>query len=440
MDDFRAVADAVAADISAGRLRPGDRLPPQRRFARERGIAASTASRVYGELARRRLVVGEVGRGTYVRANQRETEVLSEPAAARVDLELNFSQLPDQPELMAAGLHGLLRPEVLAETLRPATVSGSAAARAAAADLLAGPGWAPSADQVLFTGNGRQALAAAVASLVEPGGRLGVEALTYPVVKGIAARLGVRLVPIETDEQGIRPDLLRSAGVRVVYLQPTLHNPLGTSMPTGRRRELAETLRELDVVAIEDTVNAFLRDDVMPVSALAPERVVLVDSLSKRLAAGLSVGFLVAPPDRVDRLASAVRSCGWAAPHFALEAAVRWITDGTVDRVQRAKRADAEARQRLAAERLAGFTVRRDPAAYHLWWELPEPWRADTFVAAAARRGIAVSPAAAFAVGTARAPVAVRLALASPPLPQLGTALDTLAALAAAGPPDYDLD
>ncbi|EOD66702.1 GntR family transcriptional regulator, partial [Amycolatopsis vancoresmycina] len=42
MDDYRVVADAIAADIEAGRLRPGDRLPPQRRFARQRGIAGST--------------------------------------------------------------------------------------------------------------------------------------------------------------------------------------------------------------------------------------------------------------------------------------------------------------------------------------------------------------------------------------------------------------
>lgn len=49
--------------------------------------------------------------------------------------------------------------------------------------------------QLLFAGNGRQAIAAAVAALVPAGERLGVEALTFPVVKGIAARLGVTLVP-----------------------------------------------------------------------------------------------------------------------------------------------------------------------------------------------------------------------------------------------------
>ncbi|WP_461600005.1 GntR family transcriptional regulator, partial [Achromobacter marplatensis] len=68
MPDFRAIADAVAAEIASGKLPAGSRLPPQRTFADDRGIAASTASRVYAELTRRGLVAGEVGRGTFVRA------------------------------------------------------------------------------------------------------------------------------------------------------------------------------------------------------------------------------------------------------------------------------------------------------------------------------------------------------------------------------------
>jgi DNA-binding transcriptional regulator YhcF (GntR family) len=62
--EYVRLADAVAADIAGGALKPGDRLPPQRTFAYERKIAASTASRVYTELLRRGLVVGEVGRGS----------------------------------------------------------------------------------------------------------------------------------------------------------------------------------------------------------------------------------------------------------------------------------------------------------------------------------------------------------------------------------------
>ncbi|TCP57523.1 DNA-binding transcriptional MocR family regulator [Tamaricihabitans halophyticus] len=430
MFDYLAVADALAADIAAGRLRAGDRLPPQRRFARQRGIAVSTASRVYGELIRRGLAVGEVGRGTFIRAGKPAVSTaLAEPAAAQVDLELNFPVLPEQPAMLAESLGGLLRPDALAEAVRPIGAAGNPRATEAARDLLSAPEWTP--ECVLFAGNGRQAIAASIAGLVGTGERLGVEAMTYPVVRGIADRLGVQLVPVELDEQGVCPAALRAAGpLRAVYLQPTLHNPLGYTMPAERRAELVAVLRETDSYLIEDAIYGFLRESPVPLAALAPERTVRVDSLSKRVAPGLTVGFLGVPASVETRIAAALRSGGWGVGGFALHAATRWLTDGTVAKLSAAKRADAAARQQLVADRLGEFTVRADPAGYHCWWELPEQWRAEMFVAAAARRGIAVTPAAAFTVGSGHAPNAVRLALSAPPMDVLDHALGLLAAIA----------
>ncbi|MFE1767002.1 PLP-dependent aminotransferase family protein [Streptomyces angustmyceticus] len=438
MDDYRAIADELAADIAAGRLHPGDRLLPLRRFARNRRIAASTAARVYQELSRRGLTVGEVGRGTFVRdAAPADEPALAEPGGARVDLEMNFPVLPHHPALLAKSLEHLARPDALAAALHPVGAAGTAAARRAAAAHLARAGWAPDPGRLLFAGNGRQAVAAAIAALVPAGERLGVEALTYPVVKGIAARLGVTLVPLAMDEHGPTPEALRAAApLRAVYLQPALHNPLGITMPDHRRAELVALLRELDIHAIEDAIYGFLRPDLPPLAALAPERTVLVDSLSKRLAPGLSLGFLAVPAGATQDIGTALRSGTWAAARFALDAGTRWMADGTAAAVEEEKRADAAARQCLVAERLAGFRVRADPHAYHCWWELPEPWRADTFVAAAARRGIAVTPAGAFTVGSGHAPGAVRLALASPPADALAGALDVLAGLARGAPED----
>ncbi|PZG45520.1 GntR family transcriptional regulator [Spongiactinospora gelatinilytica] len=436
--DYRAIADTLAARIAAGELRPGDRLPPQRRFARDHRVAGSTAARVYAELIRRGLAVGEVGRGTFVRAAGASADpALAEPAGVRVDLELNFSVLPEQPELLAPALGGMLRHDSLAAALRPMGVAGTPAAREAAAVALARGGWAPEARHLLFAGSGRQAIAAAVAALVPAGERLGVEALTYPIVKGVATRLGITLVPLATDEHGLVPGAVRAAlPLRALYLQPALHNPLGVTAPERRRLDLARLLHDHDLHAIEDGVYAFLRDDLPPLAAAAPDRVVVVDSLSKRVAPGLSVGFVMPPAALAGPVASALRSGGWAASPFALDAATRWMSEGVTARLEAAKRRDAAARQRIAAERLAGFEVSADPHAYHCWWRLPEPWRADTFVAAAARQGIAVTPGAAFAAGPGHAPNAVRLALASPAVPTLLSALDTLAALARSAPED----
>jgi DNA-binding transcriptional MocR family regulator len=264
-----------------------------------------------------------------------------------------------------------------------------------------------------------------------------VEALTYPVVRGIAARLGIDLVPLPGDADGLLPSALAACGpVHAVYLQPTLHNPLGTTMSPTRRAELAAVLTDLDVPAVEDRVYAFLRPIPAPLVALAPDRTVVVDSLTKRVAPGLTVGYLVAPPALSTRLAAVLRTGGWSAPAFPVAAATRWTLDGTIATLEAAKRTDAAARQTLVARHLAGQTVHADPAAYHCWWELPAPWRAETFVAAAARRGIAITPAAAFTVGTSHAPNAVRLALGTPSLASLEGALTVLAELAGGVPGD----
>ncbi|MBT2418621.1 PLP-dependent aminotransferase family protein [Streptomyces sp. ISL-24] len=420
MQDYRRLADRIADDITAGRLRPGERLPPQRVFARRRGIAGSTAGRVYAELVRRGLVVGEVGRGTFVRAAAqpgRSGRSLTEAAtAAAVNLELNYPAVPGQSELLAPALAPLLRPDVLTEALHPAAATGTPAAREAVAALLATAGWRPEPDRFLFTGNARQAIAATLASLVRPGGRVGVEPLTYPLVKEIAARLGITLVPLAADEDGVRPEsvaaLHRSAPLSALYLQPTLHNPTSRTMSADRRVHLAAAVNALNIPVVEDRIWSFLTDDD-PLAVHAPDLTHVVDGLSKRVAPGLTVGLVAVPRQRVETVAAAVRSGGWSAGRFAVEAAVRWTGDGTVERLVAAKRADAAARQRILGEELRGFAVRSDPRAYFAWWELPAPWRADTFTAAAAEHGIAVTPGPAFTVDPNRTPDAVRLGLGS---------------------------
>ncbi|MCT4354770.1 PLP-dependent aminotransferase family protein [Streptomyces sp. Je 1-79] len=451
MEEYRRIADRVAERIADGRLRPGDRLPPQRVFARRHGIAGSTAIRVYGELARRGLVVGEVGRGTFVRAAPpppgAALALAEATGQAPVDLQLNYPVAEGQSELMARALGSLARADVLgAATSRPAAAAGTAEARAAAVRVLARPGWEPDPDRVLFAGNGRQAIAASLAALVPPGGALGVEELTYPLVKSVAERLGVRLVPIALDEEGMRPDALeaarRTGPLSAVYVQPTLHNPLSLTAGPRRRAELAAVLRESGLTAIEDTTWAFLVPDApAPLAAHAPEHVVLVDSLSKRLAPGLTVGHLVAPEGRTEALARALRSGAWTAGGLALAAATRWAADGTVTEVVAAKRADAAARHALVLRHLGAYRIRTSPHAYYCWWELPAPWRSETFVAAAAERGIALTGGEAFAVGGRGggaafagggrgARDAVRVGLASPALPVLDDALRRLGALA----------
>src|SRR6478736_1641872 len=325
--EYLKLADTVAAEIANGAFKPGDRLPPQRTFAYQRRIAVSTASRVYTELLRRGLVIGEVGRGTFVSGETRRGVAMPiEPRGARIDLEVNYPLLPTQSAMIAKSLEGLERPEVLDVALRHSTSIGTQAARIVSAEFLARDDWSPAADQLVFTANGRQCIAAALAAVVPSGGRCGVEALTYPFIKDIAARLGVTLVPLSMDEHGVRPDAVqkahREAHLSALYVQPTIQNPLGMTMPQSRRADLLRVVEKLGLTVIEDTVYGFL-DEETPMAALAPDSCITLDSLSKKVAPGLALGFIVSPPHLRERIMAAVRSGGWTASGFAFAAGQR---------------------------------------------------------------------------------------------------------------------
>ena len=175
-----------------------------------------------------------------------------------------------------------------------------------------------------------------------------------------------------------------------------------------------------------------------PLAALAPDRCVVLDSLSKKVAPGLALGFIVAPPRLRESVMASVRSGGWTASGYAFAAAQRMMADGTAAELVRLKRIDAQRRQQIAAERLAGFEIQANPKSYHLWLTLPPHWRSQTFVAAAARRDIALTPSSTFAVSPGHAPNAVRLALAAPRIDQLDAGLRTLAGMLSAKEEDFD--
>lgn len=330
---------------------------------------------------------------------------------------------------------------MLEGALRPATSFGTRAARTISAEFLTRKSWTPNPDQIVFTANGRQCIAAALAAVVSSGGRCGVEALTYPFVKGIAARLGITLVPLAMDEHGVRPDAVqkahREAHLSALYIQPTIQNPLSITMPAERRAELLRVVEKLGLVIVEDGVYGFL-DDEMPLAALAPDRCIVLDSLSKKVAPGLALGFIVAPPRLRESIMAAVRSGGWTASGYAFAAGQRLMADGTAAELSRLKRIDAGRRQQMAAKHLAGFEVQTNPKSYHLWLTLPQHWRSQTLVAAAARRDIALTPSTTFAATPGHAPNAVRLALAAPPMEQLDVGLRTLAGMLSATEEDFD--
>ena len=174
-------------------------------------------------------------------------------------------------------------------------------------------------------------------------------------------------------------------------------------------------MRERGLTLVEDDVHGWLDPDAPPtLASIAPDHTVYLASTAKALAAGLRIGWTLAPAPLVDRVLAAVRGTVWNAPPLMAEVTSRWISDGTADRIMTQKRAETRARQRLAREILGDFDIRSHDCAYHCWLLLPEPWRGEDFVTALAGRGVLLAGAEAFAVGRRNVPHAVRICLGAP--------------------------
>ena len=155
---------------------------------------------------------------------------------------------------------------------------------------------------------------------------------------------------------------------------------------------------------------------------LAPERTVYVSGLSKSVATGLRVGFVAAPAQKVPALERTIRATTWNTPGVLTAIASAWLDDGTVMQLEAEKRRDAQARQAMAGEVLAGLQYVRHPSSYFLWLPLSEDARADQIAMALMREKVSVSTAEPFAT-SAHVPHAIRLALGSADMDSLREAL-----------------
>ncbi len=437
MKPYVQIADRIAEQIATGALPLGTRLPPQRTFAFDEGIAVSTASRVYEELTRRGLVTGEIGRGTFVSNRFAPLDPsLQEPSGTGIDLEIMFRLSTNARERIASSTSWFFKAGMAETAVTPPSARANLSARATFADLTSERGHEVAPDDIFLSGNGKQAIAATFSALAPRGGRIAVETLTYPFAIATARMLGIELVPLPLDDQGLVPSTLDQAaasGLNAVYLQPTLQSPLVVTMTESRREHIAQVLRKHNLPAIEDRVYGFLKP-TRPLAAFAPDHVIQIDSISKRLMPGLSLGIIACPERFRDAIGRSLRSGGWMAPSLSVALAKHWIEDEVVAFVETSKRRDAEAMFNIARNAFAALEYQSSPEALHGWLSLPGHWRAESFVSACAELGIAVAPGSAFAVGKSVAPTGVRIAYSAPDISTWTYALDEVAKLASSEP------
>ncbi|HEX6434993.1 MAG TPA: PLP-dependent aminotransferase family protein [Gemmatimonadales bacterium] len=413
---YQALLAALQSDVTAGVLPEGTRLPPQRELANQLGVAIGTVSRAYALAERRGIVSGEVGRGTFVRRR-----ALRESADEIVDpqlIDLSRGRLVRDPDDRALArtlekLSGDSDINQRIELYQPP--AGTTRHRAAGAAWVRNFGLRVDPDRVVITNGAQHGAAVVLVAISQPGDLILCEEVTYPGIVALASLLHLTLRGLPMDAEGLRPDALesacRSSSPRALFCMSTLQNPTGRTMSVARRQEIAALASACNLSILEDDVNGFLpANPIPPIASFAPDHTFYITGTSKSMAPGLRIGYTIPPAHRVQQVTSTIEATTWFTAPLLAEVVTEWIDSGEAQAIAAWKRRETAARHALAVD-ILGQWLPPSPVSFHLWLPLPEPWRAESFLAQARARGVSVNSAEEFSVGQKGAPHAVRICL-----------------------------
>ncbi|GAA4468698.1 aminotransferase-like domain-containing protein [Phytohabitans houttuyneae] len=430
-------------DLLTG-MAPGDRLPSSRELVERYRVSPVTVSRAIAALAAEGAVVTRPGSGTYVAPRSARGLVVADTAwqtVALADRSVDTRHLADPPPppegtvrldggypnrslqpvraLSAALARAARRPDAWDR----APASGLPALRSVFAALVGG---GATADDVLVTGGGQGALSVAFRAIAGPGSPILVESPTYPGALTAARAAGLRPVPVPMDAEGIRPDLLADAfamtGARVLYCQPTHHNPTGVVLAPRRRDQVRQVARAAGAFLVEDDFARLLGHGTRPPRPLAADdpdgTVVYVTSLTKPAAPSLRIGAIVARGPVMERMRAVRAVDDFFVTRPLQEAAVELVSAPAWERHLRQLSLDLRERAGALAAALVrdrpDWTVTSMPTGgLHLWLQLPAGTDVTVVADQARRAGVTVDSGNRFFAAEPPAPY-LRLTFAAP--------------------------
>jgi GntR family transcriptional regulator/MocR family aminotransferase len=429
--------------ITDGLLAPGVKLPATRELAQSLRVNRATVALAYEELVAAGLARAHVGQGTFVAGEPLARADVRPPAPARIDWTALLSRsarsaAADEERGRALGLPGgaagglvsfaggmpdsalfptdafrrVLNQVVRAEggaLLQYSAVGGYAPLRRYLAGYLLRFGVEAHADEILIVNGSQQGFDLIARTLVDPGDPVAIEQPTYAGAMRAFRSFGARLLPVEWDERGPRPDALERLCERqspkLFYCQSSAHNPSGLAIePEVGRRLLAIAARH-QVPVVEDGFDGSPADGARASAPLkAGDRagvVLYIGTFSKILFPGLRLGWLVAPPPVIERL-QAAKQLADLHTSALLQAAVHRFCERRLLERHVARVAAEYARRRsalLAALRRRmpdGVTWTEPHGGFSLLLTLPAGLASTTLLPVALERGVAFTPGPAF--------------------------------------------
>ncbi len=400
---------ALREAIRSGRLVGGERLPSSRELARRLGVSRGLVQECYGQLQAEGFLSSRGGSATRV-AHEASAAAITPPStqdrAPRPNLPpvADFrTAVPDLAHFPRADWSWAVR-EVCRTAPNAALVYGDPAGRAELREVLAGylrrvRGAVAAPADVIVSGGFAQGLTIMLRVLHAAGARrVAFEDPGYNDVRVlVSAAPGIEPVPVPVDEAGIDVAALAASDPDAVVLTPAHQWPTGVVLAPERRQALVAWARRRSAVLIEDDYDAEFRYDREPVGALqslAPDRVVLLGTVSKALAPAMRLGWIVCPPGLLAAATAEKLRTDRGSPALDQLALARLIQSGRYDRHLRRMRTLYAGRRTALVEAMADHApaVRLSglAAGFHVVAHLPEHIDEASLVAAARERSVAV--------------------------------------------------
>ena len=401
---YLAIADAIGADIDGGALARGDRLPPQRDLAWKLGVTLGTVTRAYKEAELRGLLSGEVGRGSYIRSGHPVSSItaIAKETDGMIDLTHAIPPPVVTTQEFDAALHAVMRDPRKLDLLDYAPPDGFALHKVMAAQWLKRSGIDAQQRDIFITAGAHLGLITVLEAISEPGETVMAEGINYALLRNTFKNAHVEPLPLEMDAEGLTPSAFehaaRTSKSRILYLVPTLQNPTTSTMSMKRREEIVAVARKYKVTIIEDDIFRLLDSRVQPPTfyTIAPELTYHITSLSKTLAPGLRIGFVVTPQGQERSLRAHVRTMASRTVGITGEIARYWIESDVAEIILNRTRRELATLRASFIDVFKNCNFRCEPGAPYAWLELPQHWNPSRFAIALSAQNIKITPGSAF--------------------------------------------